>query len=338
MLTCLFTDLEGTIWQQVNLRHWAKLHWHDFKRISYLGLLFWLFVFAGKNPVLVFLVFCAIYLLDLQHTTCSIKRMLSLIVFCNKSDKSLTRSADEVARNIWKGQIYLLIWAPPPLWSQCLFWIHLSHVLLSFESVTFIQPRVFYRQFIYDKDFIFILFYRQFILDKEFTFIFTVVHGDVVGECPPRWIYPEKADPDPVPFPCLIFLSISLFSHPSLTLIWKALVLTSSASDHNMSQIFWLPCLLILMYIHLSLSFVRLCSSVSASTVSNCLPVSVRCFSVWIHCLFLLWENSPYLTLQNTDATKHYQFTPRQSQWDFAFVAPPESSCILGRLRCSRLQ
>ena len=145
---------------------------------------------------------------------------------------------------------------------------------------------------------------------------------------------PWKGWPRPCPLPLSHFVHFT-FSHPSLTLIWKALVLTSSASDHNMSRIFWLPYIDV---IHLSLSFVRLCSSVSASTVSNCLPVSVRCFSVWIHGLFLLWENLPYLTLQNTDATKHYQFTPRQSQWDFAFVAPPESSCILGRLRCSRLQ
>ena len=141
---------------------------------------------------------------------------------------------------------------------------------------------------------------------------------------------PEKADPDHVPFPSLI-LSISLLLTPHSPSSERHL-----SSPHLQVTTTWAGYSDYISYIdviHLSLLFVRLCSSVSASTVSNCLPVSVRCFSVWIHCLFLLWENSPYLTLQNTDATKHYQFTPRQSQWDFAFVAPPESSCILGRLQ-----
>ena len=240
MLTCLFTDLEGTIWQQVNLRHWAKLHWHDFKRTSYLGLLFWLFVFAGKNPVSVFLVFCAIYLLDLQHTTCSIKRMLSLIVFCNKSDKSLTRSADEVARNIWKGQIYLLIWAPPPLWSQCLFWIHLSHVLLSFESVTFIQPTCILQAVHLWQRFHFYLILQTVHPWQRVHFHFHRRPWRCRRWMSPPMDIPWEGWPRPCPLPLSHFFIHLTFSHPSLTLIWKALVLTSSASDHNMSQILWL--------------------------------------------------------------------------------------------------
>ena len=315
MLTCLFTDLEGTIWQQVNLRHRAKLHWHDFKRISYLGLLFCFFVFAGKNPVLVFLVFCAIYLLDLQHTTCSIKRMLSLIVFCNKSDKSLTRSADEVATNIWKGQIYLLIWAEQ-------FWANIVLYLISFESVTFIQPTCILQAVHLWQRFHFHPWQRV-----HFHF-----HRRPWRCC--RWISPPmdipwEGWPRPCPLPLShFFIHLTFFSpltHPHLKGTCPHLICKWPQHEPDIVTYY-------IDDIHLSLLFVCLCLSVSASTVSKCLPVSVRCPPV---CLFLLWGNSYYLS----DVAKHrchqalsVHSTSITVRLCFTRV------CVLGRLHCSRLQ
>ena len=215
-------------------------------------------------------------------TTCSIKRMLSLIVFCNKSDKSLTRSADEVARNIWKGQIYLLIWAPPPLWSQCLFWIHLSHVLLSFESVTFIQPTCILQAVHLWQRFHFYLILQTVHPWQRVHFHF---HRRP-WRCR-RWMsspmdIPWEGWPRPCPLPLShFFIHLTFFSpltHPHLKGTFPHLICKWPQHEPD----------IVTYYIDDIHMFVCLCLAVSASTVSKCLPVSVRCLPVWTHCLFLL--------------------------------------------------